>query len=113
MNDNPATEQARILRAEKERKAAVAERQEDFDLRNILATVAGRRFLRRVLKICKHEEDAGNPTSSMVYQNLGRQAVARELVKEMKAVSLESYFLLLKEQENEVKSKKNMKGGTE
>lgn len=110
--DNPATEQRRLERAEKERKASIADRQEDLDLGLILGSIGGRRFLRKLLKTCKVNENIESATSSIVYQNLGKQAIGRELVKEMKAVSLENYFLLLKEGETEVKSK-HLKGGTD
>jgi hypothetical protein len=111
--DNPATEQRRLERAEKDRKAALAERNEEQDLLKIMDNPGGRRFLRWVLKACKYGEDPSDPNSSTVYKNIGRQMVGRELSKEMLKVSQQLYFLLLKEGLEEVKSKHQLKGGSD
>ena len=111
--DNPATEQRRLERVEKERKAGLADRQDDLDWRSILELPGGRRVLMKVFKACKYEQDPAHPTSSEVYKTLGRQAVAREILKEIEAVSDNLYFLLLKEWHTVVKSKHQLKGGND
>ena len=110
--DNPATEQRRLERAEKERKATLAYRQESLDWLEVLSIPGGRRVLMKVLKAAKHCQDPTHASSSEVYKNLGRQAVAREILKEIEDVSQSLYFLLLKEWAMVVKSKQ-VKGGTD
>ena len=109
---NPATEQRRLERAEKDRKANLSDRQEAIDWRDILELPGGRRVLMKVLKAAKHCQDPTHASSSEVYKNLGRQAVAREILKEIEDVSQSLYFLLLKEWAMVVKSKQ-VKGGTD
>jgi hypothetical protein len=109
---NPATEQRRLERAEKDRKANLSDRQEAIDWRDILELPGGRRVLIKILKACKYDQDPSHPSSSEMYKIVGRQLVAHEILNEIYKISEGLHNLLLKEYKLVVKSKQ-VKGGTD
>lgn len=68
----------------------------------VLSDNRGRVVLKDMLEKCLHDEDASNPTSSKVYENLGKQKVARAIKKILKKASYEHYIILLREIDNTV-----------
>lgn len=108
--ENPGTLQRRKERELAEHKKELAGKNDVLDTLFVLDNPHGRRFLRWLLKTCRMDAEAADPTSSKVYMNLGMQKVGREITARLKEASTEKYVLLLKEIEDDVKSKSAAKG---
>ena len=78
-------------------KVELADRE---DLRAVISTPEGRRFVRRVLASCGMRESTFNTNALVMASNEGRRSVAVWLEGEVIDAGEDHYFRLLKEPDN-------------
>lgn len=80
-----------MTKEQKERELELA------DLRFILGTAQGRRFIWRILKHCRVFSSVFNHSGSMTYYNSGIQDVGHFIQAEVVEAKKESYFEMMRE----------------
>lgn len=85
-----------------ERKERDRREQELLDLRELLKTEFGRRFVWRVLGYCKLFSDVWDP-SSRIHFNAGLQHVGNWLTAEITAADEEAFFLMMRENQARIR----------
>lgn len=97
-NDRPLVQNAADPRqvAHAGRKEKQARERELEDLRLILLTAEGRRFLWRVLGYCRFATDVWDP-SSRIHFNAGLQNVGHWVLAEITAADEEAFYLMMRE----------------
>lgn len=85
-----------------ERKEKDLREQELADLRELLKTEAGRRFVWRVMGYCKFGSDIWDP-SSRIHFLAGLQHVGNWLLAEVTAADEEAFFLMMRENQQRVR----------
>jgi hypothetical protein len=90
---NPRT----VKKGEDREKRQIREREDD--LREILATAAGRRFLRRLIFVeCRVHETSYHSSGQLFAAQEGRRGVGAQLQGEIMNASLEGWLTLEREQ---------------
>ena len=84
------------------RKERDQREQELADLRELLKTEFGRRFVWRVLGYCKLFQDVWDP-SSRIHFNAGLQHVGHWLTAEITAADEEAFFLMMRENQARIR----------
>jgi hypothetical protein len=83
---------------EKGRKEDREERQRDDDLRELLASDVGRRFLRRLIfDVCHLNQTSIHPSGQQFAVNEGARGVGVKLQGEIMAADIEGWIRLLRE----------------
>jgi hypothetical protein len=79
-------------------------RREIADLRDVLSTRSGRRFLWRLLSHCRPFASIWE-SSARIHYNSGQQDVGHFILSEIQSADQESFFLMMKEnKEGELKN---------
>lgn len=74
----------------------------DADLRAVLATPTGRRFIWRIItSVCHVFGDSFHADSRVEARSLGQQSVGQALMRECQRVSPKTYLLMVQEQTNQ------------
>lgn len=85
---------------EKATKDKARELQDENDLRAVLQTPAGVRFVVRVLLACGIDQPVFQPNNSLMCEVAGRRSIANQLRDWVKNVGLEEWFTVEREFEN-------------
>lgn len=111
MNDGQTQEPAALVKnaADKEqvKKAAMTQKQREIqaanDLRFVLSSRQGRRFIWRILCYCNMFQSIWRP-SAEIHKLAGMQEVGLFLTGEITQVDDEAYFLMMKEAKQEAQN---------
>lgn len=85
-----------------ESKVKFERNQQLDDIRTVISTVQGRRFLWRLLGFCKTFETVWE-NSARIHYNAGKQDVGHYLLAEINDAGQEAFFTMMREQTKETK----------
>lgn len=89
-----------------DKKEKEQDRQEGEDIKSVLSTPAGRRFIWRYLGICGIFQSSYTGESAETFFNEGKRNVGLALLNDVTGVSPEAYLQMMQEAQEEPEDKK-------